>query len=33
MTSSHRNESLDEVLDFAARYDAGPGAQTQQVKF
>ena len=33
MTSSHRNESLDEVLDFVARYDAGPGAQIEQVRF
>ena len=33
MTSSHRNESLDEVLNFVAHYDAGPGAQIEQVRF
>ena len=33
MTSSHRNEPLDEVLDFVAGYDAGPGAQIEQVRF
>jgi len=27
------NESLDEVLEFVAVYDAGPGAQIEQVKF
>src|SRR5712664_1257414 len=29
MTSSHRNESLDEVLNFVECYDAGPRAQIQ----
>ena len=33
MTSSHRNESLDEVLDFVRTYDAGPGAQIEHVRF
>src|SRR5215813_1763602 len=33
MTSSHRNCSLDEVLDFVTSYDAGPGAQIEQVRF
>jgi hypothetical protein len=33
VTSSHRNESLDEVLDFVTCYDAGAGAQIEQVRF
>ena len=33
MTSSHHNSSLDEVLDVVECYDAGPGAQIQQVRF
>jgi hypothetical protein len=32
MTSSHPGESLDEVLEFVAVYDAGPGAQVEQVR-
>jgi hypothetical protein len=32
MTSSHPNESLDEVLEFVAVYDAAPGAQVEQVR-
>jgi hypothetical protein len=33
MTSPHCNESLDEVLNFVSHFDAGPGAQIQQVRF
>jgi hypothetical protein len=32
VTTSHRDEPLDEVLDFVACYDAGPGAQVEQVR-
>jgi hypothetical protein len=33
MTSFHTNESLDEVLEFVAVCDPGPGAQIEQVRF
>ncbi|WP_245477553.1 hypothetical protein [Bradyrhizobium guangxiense] len=32
-TTSHRNESLEEVLNFASLYDAGHRAQVEQVRF
>ena len=33
VTTSHCNESLEEVLDFVSCYPAGPGAQIEQVRF
>ena len=33
VTSSHCNEPLDEVLNFVSHFDAGPGAQIEQVRF
>jgi len=33
MTSSHRDSSLDDVLDFVECYDTGSNAQIQQVRF
>jgi light-regulated signal transduction histidine kinase (bacteriophytochrome) len=32
VTTSHRDESLDEVLNFVACYDAGADAQVEQVR-
>jgi len=33
VTTSHCNEPLEEVLDLVSVYDAGPGAQVEQVRF
>ena len=33
VTTSHRDESLDEVLHFVSCYDAGPDARVEQVRF
>jgi hypothetical protein len=33
VTTSHRDESLDEVLDLVSCYDAGPDAQIEHVRF
>lgn len=33
MTSAHRNASLDDVRKFVATYNAGPGAQFEEVNF
>jgi hypothetical protein len=32
MTSFHPNETIDEVLEFVAVHDPGPGAQIEQVR-
>jgi hypothetical protein len=33
VTSSHRDETLEEVLEFVSLFSAGPGARIEQVKF